>query len=61
MDGELIGDWIQAVAREVRGLEIECKVDQLLGNKYGLMKTMLALAGGLNGRKYTILEMKVRI
>jgi PPOX class probable F420-dependent enzyme len=61
MDGELIGDWIQAVAREVQGLEIECKVDQLLGNKYGLMKTMFALVGSLNGRKNTILELKVRI
>jgi PPOX class probable F420-dependent enzyme len=61
MDGELLGDWVQASAREVKDQEIDRKVDQLLGEKYGLMKTMFALAGGLNGRKYTILEMKVSI
>ena len=59
MDGELLGDWIRAIAREVKDQEIDHKVDQLLGKKYGLMKTMFTLAGGLNGRKYTILEMKV--
>ncbi len=32
-----------------------------VGKKYGLMKTRLASAGGLNSRKYTKLEMKVRI
>jgi PPOX class probable F420-dependent enzyme len=61
MDGELLGDWVQASAREVKDQEIDRKVDQLLGEKYGLIKTMFALAGGLNGRKYTILEMKVSI
>lgn len=59
MDGEPVGDWVQAIAHEVKDQEIDRKVDHLLGKKYGLMKTMFALSGGLNGRKYTILEMKV--
>jgi PPOX class probable F420-dependent enzyme len=59
MDGVLLGDWVQAVAREVKDQEIDRKVDHLLGKKYGMIKTMFALAGGLNGRKNTILEMKV--
>lgn len=59
MDGEPVGDWVQAIALEVKDQEIDRKVDHLLGKKYGLMKTMFALSGGLNGRKYTILEMKV--
>jgi PPOX class probable F420-dependent enzyme len=59
MDGVLLGDWVQAVAREVKDQEIDRKVDHLLGKKYGMIKTMFTLAGGLNGRKNTILEMKV--
>lgn len=59
MDGTLLGDWVQAVAREVQNFELDFKVDQLLGKKYGLIKTIFALSSGLNGRKYTILEMKV--
>jgi PPOX class probable F420-dependent enzyme len=59
MDGELLGNWVQAIAREVKDQEIDRKVDQLLGKKYGLMKTIFTLIGGLNGRKTTILEMKV--
>jgi PPOX class probable F420-dependent enzyme len=61
MDGALLGDWVQAVARGVQNHELDLKVDQLLGKKYGLIKTIFALSGGLNGRKYTILEMKVSI
>ena len=51
MDGELLGNWVQAIAREVKDQGIDRKVDQLLGEKYGLMKTVFALTGGLNGRK----------
>jgi PPOX class probable F420-dependent enzyme len=59
MDGELSGDWIPAVAREVNDPDIDRKVDKLLDRKYGLMKKLFSLAGGSNGRKYAILEMKV--
>jgi hypothetical protein len=31
----------------------------LLGQKYGLMKTLFGLASSLQGRKYTVLEVKV--
>jgi uncharacterized protein len=60
MNGELLSDWIQVVAREVDNPEIECMVDQLLGKKYGLMRTIFAITSGRNGRKNIILEMKVR-
>ena len=60
MDGEVVGDWVQAEAKEVTGGNIDRKVDELLDKKYGLVKKMFALAGGMNGRKYTIIELKVR-
>lgn len=60
MDGALLGDWVPVIAREVKDQETDRKVDQLLGKKYGLMKKMFSLAGGMGGRKYTILEMKGR-
>ena len=59
MDGALSGYWIPAVAREVNDPDIDRKVDKLLDRKYGLMKKLFSLAGGSNGRKYAILEMKV--
>jgi PPOX class probable F420-dependent enzyme len=59
MDGALSGDWIPAVAREVNDPDIDQKVDKLLDKKYGLMKKLFSLAGGLNGQKNAILEMKV--
>jgi len=59
MDGALISDWVRAVAREVKDQEADRKVDKLLDKKYGLLKKMFFLRGGSNGRKYTILEMKV--
>jgi PPOX class probable F420-dependent enzyme len=60
LDGALLGDWVPAVGREVNNPETNQKVDQLLWKKYGLVKAMFSLAGSMNGRKYTILEMKVR-
>ena len=60
VDGALLGEWIPATAREVKDDEIDRKVDRLLDKKYGLMKKMFALASALQGRKYTVLEMKVR-
>ncbi|MFZ2095581.1 MAG: PPOX class F420-dependent oxidoreductase [Anaerolineales bacterium] len=60
MDGELLGDWVPALAHEVTGDEIEQRVDRLLGKKYGIMKRIFSMAGRSDRRKYTILEMKVR-
>ena len=60
VDGKLLGDWIKAEAREVSGEEIDRKVDRLLDKKYGLMKKLFTMAGGREGRKNTILELKVR-
>jgi uncharacterized protein len=59
-DGELVDGWMPAAAREVRDSEIDKKVDRLLDRKYGLMKKMFALASRLQGRQYTVLEVKVR-
>ncbi len=59
IDGALLGDWVEASARLVSGPEIYHKVDRLLGKKYGLMKSLFGLASSVQGRKYTILEIKV--
>ena len=59
MDGALLGDWIEASARVVNDQEIDRKVDRLLGKKYGLMKTLFGLASSIQGRKNTIIEIKV--
>jgi uncharacterized protein len=59
VDGALLGDWMEASAREVSDLELESNVDRLLSKKYGTMKTLFGLATSLQGRKYTILEIKV--
>jgi uncharacterized protein len=60
MDGALLGDWIQAEAHEVLDQEIDRKVDKLLGKKYGLMKKIFSMTASREGRKNTILELKVR-
>jgi PPOX class probable F420-dependent enzyme len=60
MYGALLSDWIQAEAHEVSDLDIDRKVDKLLGKKYGLMKKIFALAGNRHSRRSTILELKVR-
>ena len=59
MDGALLGDWVHAVAREVRDQEVDRKVDKLLGKKYGILKNVFYMAGGSSNRKYTTLAMKV--
>lgn len=58
-DGTLLGDWVPATAREVVDVTTDQKVDHLLDKKYGLMKKMFALASALQGRKYTVLEVKM--
>jgi len=60
VDGTLLGDWVQAQAREILDEEIDIKVDRLLGKKYGLMKRLFSMAGSRDGRKNTILELKER-
>lgn len=57
-DGTLLGDWIAANAREVKDQDTDRKTDQLLDRKYGLMKKIFAMTSALQGRKYTVLEIK---
>jgi uncharacterized protein len=59
MDGTPTGSWFPASAREITGAEITGKVNRLLDKKYGLMKRMLALQAAQQGRKDTILEIKL--
>jgi hypothetical protein len=59
-DGSLLGEWIPAVAREVKDEDTDRKVDRLLDKKYGLMKKMFALMSSWRGQKETILEVKAR-
>jgi hypothetical protein len=60
VDGTLLGEWIPASAREVTEADTADKVDRLLDKKYGLLKKMFALSSALQGRQYTILEIKAR-
>ena len=60
VDGALLGEWFPATAREVKDSDTGQKVDRLLDKKYGLMKKMFAQVSALQGRKYTVLEIKVR-
>ena len=59
MDGSLLGDWVQAKAKEVVDQETDKKVDHLLDKKYGLMKKMFSLTSGLQHKKNTIIEISV--
>ncbi len=59
MDGALLGDWVEASANLVNDPEIDRKVDRLLGKKYGLMKSLFGLASAIQGRKNTIIEIKI--
>jgi uncharacterized protein len=60
MDGTLIGNWAPATAREVLDGTTGKIVDKLLDKKYGLMKKMFALVSAIQGRKYTVIEVKMR-
>jgi hypothetical protein len=59
VDGALLGDWLPARARVLMDENADRKVDRLLDQKYGLMKKMFGMASALQGRKYTVLEMKL--
>lgn len=60
MDGTPVSEWVPAEAREVKEPEVHRKVDRLLDRKYGLMKKMFALASAIQGRKYTVLEIRIK-
>jgi PPOX class probable F420-dependent enzyme len=56
MDGTPLGLWVPAQACEVTSIDIEHKVERLLGKKYGLQKTFFGLASAFRRQKSTILE-----
>jgi hypothetical protein len=57
-DGALLGEWVPALARELKDEATDRKVNRLLDKKYGLVKKMFGLISALQGRKDTILEIK---
>ena len=59
MDGTPTGSWVPASAREITNTDIAKKVNGLLDKKYGFMKKMFALQASRQGRKDTILEIKL--
>jgi len=59
-EGQLLGDWLPATAREVRDdPAVEARVDELLDIKYGEVKRQMARQAAESGRRYTILEIKL--
>ena len=59
-EGQLLGDWLPATAREVRDdPAVEARVDALLDAKYGEIKRQMARQAAEAGRKYTILEIVI--
>jgi uncharacterized protein len=58
VDGTPLGEWIPAVAREVKDEDTDRKVDRLLDKKYGLMKKITVLMASMRKGKDTILEVK---
>ena len=59
MDGTPTGTWVPATAREITDVEFSQKVNRLLDKKYGLMKKMFSLGSSRQGRKDTILEIRL--
>ena len=57
-DGALLGEWVPALARELKYEATDRKVNNLLDKKYGLVKKMFGLVSALQGRKDAILEIK---
>jgi PPOX class probable F420-dependent enzyme len=58
-DGALLGEWIPALARELKDEATDRKVNRMLDKKYGLVKKMFGLVSTLQGRIDTILEIKL--
>jgi PPOX class probable F420-dependent enzyme len=59
VDGKLLGEWVPAQARQVRDPQIDRNVGRLIGKKYGLMATILALRSSFRRNEYAILEIKL--
>lgn len=58
-DGTLLGQWVPALARELKDEQTDRKVNHLLDKKYGLVKKMFGLVSALQGRKDTVLQIKL--
>ena len=59
MNGKVNGEWVQAQARELTDAGIAARVNLLLDKKYGLMKKMFSPGSSRQGRRGTILEIKL--
>ncbi len=59
MNGAPTGAWVPANAKEITDVKIAQKVDCLLDKKYGLMKKLFTDRAAREGRKDTILEIKL--
>ena len=57
VDGELLGEWTPALAREVSDEIASCDIDRLFDKKYGLMKKLFAVASVLRKSKSTFLQL----
>ncbi|MGQ9813738.1 MAG: PPOX class F420-dependent oxidoreductase [Candidatus Roseilinea sp.] len=57
--GELKGPWIEAKAKLVDDPVSTRRVVELLNRKYGLMKRLFDVMGGLNRREYDVIEIDV--
>jgi PPOX class probable F420-dependent enzyme len=60
MDGTPLGDWQPAMAHDLSDDESARLIDRLLDQKYGLMKKIFGIAAGLQGRKNTVLEIRLQ-
>lgn len=60
MNGEVVGSWLPALAREIIGPEVKTKVDRLLDRKYGLMRKLFAGRRTRRGEPDTVLEIKLQ-
>ncbi len=59
MDGTPIGEWFPALARELPDEDTGSRVDKLMNKKYGLMKKLFGLSGGMRKQKHTVLEIRL--
>ncbi len=57
VDGELLGEWTPALAREVSDEIASCNIDRLFDKKYGLMKKLFAAASVLRKSKSSFLQL----
>ncbi len=56
VNGQVVGNWVDATAKEKRDETTAQKVDKLLNKKYGLIKKLFALTSLFQKNKDTILE-----